>query len=126
MSLETEIRESEGLVVHTITGELSLDEVKQATVRLFSNPAFRPDMSILVDLREGTANALSQQDLDDFVELTQAMDEKRGNGRSAILAARDVDFGIGRILQALLDGSSRSLQVFRDYKQALKWLLAPR
>jgi hypothetical protein len=123
MPLITSIDEEAGLATHTITGELSLEEVMQAMVTLFTSPKFRPDMAILVDISCGSAKTLSQEDIDEFVNLTRAMGEKRGSGRSAILAAKDLDYGIGRIIQALLDDTPRALRVFRDRDVAIHWLL---
>jgi hypothetical protein len=125
MPLVTRIDVEAGLATHTITGELSLEDVMQAMVKLFTNPDFRPDMAILVDISQGSAETLSQEDIDEFVNLTRAMGEKRGTGRSAILAAQDLDYGIGRIIQALLDDTTRDLRVFRDRDVCLQWLLEP-
>jgi len=126
MPLVTSIDTKAGLAIHTITGELSLEDVMKAMVNLFTNPEFRPDMAILVDISDGSAETLSQEDIDEFVNLTRAMGEKRGSGRSAILAAKDLDYGIGRIIQALLDDTTRDLRVFRDRDVCLQWLLEPR
>ena len=123
MPLITTIDEESGLATHTITGELSLEDVMQGMVTLFTSPKFRPDMAILVDISDGSAKTLSQEDIDEFVNLTRAMGDKRGSGRSAILAAKDLDYGIGRIIQALLDDTTRALRVFRDRQAAIDWLL---
>ena len=125
MPLVTSIDAKAGLATHTITGELSLEDVMKAMVNLFTHPEFRPDMAILVDISNGSAETLSQEDIDEFVNLTRAMGEKRGSGRSAILAAKDLDYGIGRIIQALLDDTTRDLRVFRDRDVCLQWLLEP-
>ena len=123
MPLSTTIDSEAGLATHTITGELSLEDVMEGMVTLFTNPLFRPDMAILVDISAGSAKTLSQDDIVEFVNLTRALGDKRGSGRSAILADKDLDFGIGRIIQALLDDTSRSLRVFRDRQACLDWLL---
>lgn len=123
MPLDTHIDAASGLATHTITGELSLEEIMKAMVTLFTHPDFRPDMAILVDISQGSAEFLSQEDIDEFINLTRAMGEKRGGGRSAILAAHDLDYGIGRIIQALLDDTQRDLRVFREREVALQWLL---
>lgn len=122
MSFVTEIDSQQGLVTHTITGELRIEDVRKATVNLFTNPEFRPDMAILVDLRDGTATTLGPADIKELVDMTRAMDEKRGSGRSAILAERDSNFGIGRLIQALLSSTGRKIGVFHEMDEALDWL----
>ena len=46
-------------------------------------------------------------------------------GRTAILVARDLDFGIARMFQALAEQVDVEYQVFRDEADAIEWLLSP-
>ena len=122
MSIDTIIDSQQNLVIHIVSGPLLLSEVKQATHRLFADPNFRTEMNILVDLRNGTVKNLSQSDIEEFVALNIQMGKQRGDGRSAIATGREVDFGIARQLQAMLDNTPRKLGVFRDYQKAIDWL----
>ncbi|MDH5359036.1 MAG: hypothetical protein OEX03_00670 [Gammaproteobacteria bacterium] len=122
MSIDTIIDSNQNMVIHIVTGPLMLNEIKQATVQLYSDPHFRPSMNILVDLRNGTVRNLSQQDIEDFVAMNVQMGQQRGAGYSAIVTARDIDFGIARQIQSMLDSTSRRLGVFRDYQAGVDWL----
>lgn len=122
MSIDTIIDSNQNMVIHIVTGPLMLNEIKQATVQLYSDPHFHPSMNILVDLRNGTVRNLSQQDIEDFVAMNVQMGQQRGAGYSAIVTARDIDFGIARQIQSMLDSTSRRLGVFRDYQAAVDWL----
>ena len=122
MSIDTIIDSNQHMVIHIITGPLMLKEIQQATVNLYNDPHFQTTMSILVDLRNGTVRNLSQQDIEEFVALNIRMGQQRGAGNSAIVTARDIDFGIARQLQSMLDNTSRRLGVFRDYQSAVDWL----
>ncbi|MBD3610347.1 MAG: hypothetical protein HUJ30_07330 [Gammaproteobacteria bacterium] len=122
MGVVSTIDSKRNLVIHSVAGELTLSDIKVAAVKLYDNPDFRADMGILVDLRDGTAKDLSNDDIQEFIMMTRAMDEKRGTGRTAFLAERDVDYGISRIFKSLLDDTSRRIGVFRDHQQAIDWL----
>lgn len=122
MSIDTIIDSNQHMVIHVITGPLMLNEIKQATVNLYSDPHFQATMNILVDLRNGTVRNLSQNDIEEFVALNVQMGQQRGAGNTAIVTARDIDFGIARQLQSMLDNTSRKLGVYRDYQAAVDWL----
>lgn len=122
MSLTTEINKENGLVTHYINGELNIEDIRHATISLYSNPDFRPDMAILVDLRQGTANSLSSADIDELVAMTRSMDDRRGDGRSAILADRRANLGIGKLIGALLNDTQRKIGVYDDEQEAMNWL----
>lgn len=122
MSIDTIIDSNQNMVIHIITGPLMLNEIKQATIQLYSDPHFRPDMNILVDLRNGTIKNLSQHDIEAFVAMNVQMGQQRGAGYSAIVTSRDIDFGIARQIQSMLDNTSRRLNVFRDYQSGVDWL----
>lgn len=122
MSIDTIIDSNQHMVIHIITGPLMLKEIKLATLELYNDPHFQTTMNILVDLRNGTVRNLSQQDIEEFVALNIQMGHRRGAGHSAIVAFRDIDFGIARQLQSMLDNTPRKLGVFRDYQLAVEWL----
>jgi hypothetical protein len=122
MSLYTTIDTKTGLATHFIKGELDIEDIRHATIALYSDPDFNPNMAILVDLREGSANSLTADDIDELVVMTRAMDDKRGNGRTAILAERRANIGIGKLLAALLNDTQRKIGVFDDEGEALHWL----
>ncbi|MDH5182415.1 MAG: hypothetical protein OEX12_00875 [Gammaproteobacteria bacterium] len=122
MAIDTIIDSNQHMVIHIVTGPLMLNEIKQATVRLYSDPHFQATMNILVDLRNGTVRNLSQRDIEEFVIMNVQMEQQRGAGHTAIVTARDIDFGIARQLQAMLDNTPRKLGVFRDYQLAVDWL----
>jgi hypothetical protein len=60
-----------------------------------------------------------------LAELAARMDPPSGSGMLAIVAPRDVTFGLGRMYQAYREQSERSTKqvgVFRTLDEALRWL----
>lgn len=123
MSITKQIEQSKELTIFTGNGELSFDEVLK-TIRSFY--ATNPTLNVLCDLRQASAEQISSSQVNQIAELIQKLKRIRKGGRTAIVSTRDVTFGVARMLEALIyipnDDFSYELKVFRDIKDAVRWL----
>ncbi|MBI3880717.1 MAG: hypothetical protein HY301_11740 [Verrucomicrobia bacterium] len=108
-----------GVVFSKVTGVLTLADVLDHMERLVRHPDFRPEFNQLLDFREATNMALSN-------------DEVRGLARKNIFSAlsrrafvvsSDLQFGLSRVFathrELLGEGG---ILVFREMQEALNWL----
>jgi hypothetical protein len=118
----TQIDGTAGLVTHTGTGDLTLEEMVAAFEERLHHPGFRPGMKILWDCREASFATLSNDQIQRLIEHNGRLQNARGGGMSAIVVSRDLDYGIGRVFQAYADGLPWDTMVFRDLESAMAWL----
>ena len=123
MPITKQVEQSQQLTIFTGTGELSFDEVLN-NIRLFY--AASPTLNVLFDLRQASAERISSSQVNQIAELVQKLKRVRKGGRTAIVSARDVTYGVARMLEALInipnDDCAYELRVFRDIKDATRWL----
>jgi hypothetical protein len=114
-----------GLVTHTGTGEMSIDEIKTAFEARLENPDFRPGMRVLWDCRKATISALSTGGIQGLIAFNIRHADARGEGMSAIVVSKDVDFGVGRMFEAHAQDLPWQTKIFRDLESATQWLSGP-
>jgi len=120
--VRTLIDTSAGLVIHEAEGPLSLDEIESEVQATLANPAFRPGMKTVWDLRDASIATLSEDAVRSLIEFNLVRKEQRGGGRAAIVASQDADFGIARMFQAYAEALPWETMVFRGLDDALPWL----
>jgi hypothetical protein len=112
---------SEERAVVTGRGDLELDDVVAALDQLYSDAQFQPDMKLLWDLRDART-AVTAGDVRSIVHFVSQHREARGEGKSAVVMGRDVDYGMARVAQVHLEPLGIELAVFRELEEAEQWL----
>lgn len=96
--------------------EATLDSIR----RLPTEPGFEPDFLVLVDLRKSGW-------IPEVEEIRRIADEfaglsKRFQNRIALLAEREVDFGIARMASSFVEARGIQMAAFKDRSDAERWL----
>jgi hypothetical protein len=118
----THVDEAAGFATHTATGDLTLDEIGEAFEALLEDPAFKPGLPVLWDLREASITSLSNLEIQQLLKLNAKRKDARGSGRAAILVSKEVDYGIARMFQVYAEELPWETMVFRDFSQAEPWV----
>jgi len=119
--ISVDVQPSEQRVVLTCRDDLVSDDIVAALERVYADPQFAYGMNVLCDLRDARPD-LTAGDIRRIVDFVSRNREARGAGRSAVVASRDVDYGMARIAQVYLEPLGVELAVFRDMQQAARWL----
>ncbi len=99
----------------------SLAEWQAAVDSVAVHPEYRPGMGVVHDWRKHS-RALEMAEIEARSRYLSA--SPLGSIRWALLVERAVDYGMGRMAEALLDGSSVHLRVFQDKAEAEAWARA--
>jgi len=113
----------QGVAVVRIGGTLTPEKILLANEALVQHPEFRSGDDAIWDLRDVDATRLRVDDLREITRRLADRDELRGFHRSAMVTARDVEFGITRMYEALSGGRPHKVAVFRSMERARSWLL---
>jgi hypothetical protein len=108
------------LVRMTLSGSLTSAELRDVGNRLATDPSFRPDMALLVDLSEASADALSSQDIRGLASTSKF----NRDARRAFVADNAAMYGIARMFGTYGELNERLPQarVFRTMVEAEAWL----
>jgi hypothetical protein len=109
------------LMVLTGTGSITTEEVMAAMEEMYAGS---PTRLVLWDLSHADITSIGFDDVKNISKLTVRYAGVREDGKTAIIAAQQVAFGIGRVYESLLDGSSEPIrvQVFWTLEEALAFL----
>jgi len=106
------------MVVTTVTGIVSVEEMLAHLRTLAKDPRYRQDFRGLSDYTNAEPFKATGEDV---WRLAEALPVAEG-ARRAILVASDLHYGFGRIVESVRDRPGVSIAVFRDRAQALAWL----
>jgi len=122
MPLRYKIIENKRLVYVLGTEIVTFDELVENIKELSDDPLYKPPMRKLVDYRRLQMIELSMQESERFAQEKELRRASFENEQCAIVAPKDVNFGIARMHAALMDQSTMTTKVFRDLEDARAWL----
>ena len=114
------ILSEEKLIVICNWKETSVEEIEKFSQNLQSDPCFSQSFDTILDNSEHEQPYTS----DEMHRLSKPRsDVNFPAGRVAIVAPKDVEFGMSRMHKALSDDQTpHNINVFRDIDSALKWI----
>lgn len=110
---------SPNLTCHIVKEDLTVDVLMRILKEFWEG---NPTQNVLWDLREATMRRLTQDEIQMVASYTSTHPEKKRGGKTAFVVSRDVDYGVGRIIEALTGHLHYEIQVFRTFKEATEWL----
>lgn len=125
MPITSQVDKTKNLVIYTLTGELTLDDI-QSTIKSFWE-AHELTLNALWDARRAKLTNLESSDMESITALigqyTHRFEEREG-GKSAVVASSDLQYGLSRILGTLYEIKDfpTKLQTFRQMDEAMEWL----
>ncbi len=124
MGVTYRVDDDRDILFETWTGALSEDEIVRFYVQLAEGPKLKPGLSILIDVRAVETAELSADGVRSIVSSFKMRNEVSGMGRIAMVATKDLLYGYGRVMLALVDGTPQAPEtmVFRDLESAMIWL----
>lgn len=117
--IKTSIDYQLDLTVHTVSGDLTSQELLDKLDTYYQG---RPTQLILWDFMNGTWSGITFDQLQELMR--KAKKYSRKGGKTAFVFSKDIDFGIGRMVETYgeLEKYDYEFSSFRDMKDAEKWL----
>jgi len=83
-----------------------------------------PTKRVLWDLSNASVASITADHVSQIAYLSLENEDVMKGGKTAVVASKDIDFGLARSFEAQTAGEQRDLMVFRTYKEAAEWLEA--
>jgi len=105
-----------------LKGSYTPEEMMKTFMNALNDPLFPENARFLLDVRE--SSELSERSYDDIRSLAQffAAHSDRVGGRCAIVADKEVHYGLSRMGAAFAEISGAKVEVFKDINEAILWL----
>jgi len=105
-------------------GDFTAADHQRMTEDILSQKFWKPGMNVLFDHRNLNFGVTSVPLMKEIGNTHIENDAQIGNGKAAILMKSLPDFARGRQFEVITEGKiAANIQVFRDEKKALAWLL---
>jgi hypothetical protein len=123
MPISYQLDLTRNLILTAASGVLTDDDVLTLKRQLATDPAVRAGMSELSDVRGVTDLQVTTQGVRRMVWHDARLEPNAPAPRIAIVATQDVIFGMARMYQQLASDARPEVGIFRDYNEALQWLV---
>jgi hypothetical protein len=126
MPISFHFRPEYNLVICAQIGKVDDEEFLASYTRLFNGNRYDPTMNLLVDLSRADSSERSGFVLQNFAAFVQKrLEENKTKPMVAVIAPRDVSFGLARMYEALANMIPWNFVVFRTAGEALAWMALP-
>lgn len=122
MRISYEIDAERRLVVTTVQGEVTAEDLRLHAEAMASDPQRRGTLDEIVDLTGATESSIATRAIRDFAQLMREKDRNTPGTKLALVAPANAAFGLARMFEAYRQHPSFEIQVFRDGASALRWL----
>ncbi|UCG85271.1 MAG: hypothetical protein JSW71_15210 [Gemmatimonadota bacterium] len=123
MAVKSTIDPNSGVIVHSVAGDTSLDELVRALERIVDHPLYQPGADALWDFSGAEVRNVDGKELRNLVRQVRQRLAGRDTGyKVALVAPRDVDYGLARMYEAYASELPIELSVFRSSGDAWDWL----
>jgi len=117
------IYEEHGFFLSTWVGDISDSDLLSTYKQLFESEDYQPGFHEIADMRNVQMGGVTTQGLRRLASMVERYLAGQCEGfKTAIIAPKDLPFGLSRQYEFLSDESPERVMVFREPKEALKWI----
>ena len=123
MTIDHKIFGEQGIVITTLVGAVTDADILPGYMRLYEDENWKPGYHEIVDLRNAKMDGVTAEGLRSLSVMVEGyVAGKCDRFKSAVVAPKDLPFGLARLYEALSEESPESVKVFRNMKDALGWV----
>ena len=119
--IETKYDLTKALTIIKAVGKMKADDFHEWTANYYTG---KVTSLALWDLTEADLSEIQTEDLRHDAEHTKALAEVRKGGKTAIVSANSLEYGLSRMLETFYDMEEVpfEIQVFHTINEAMEWL----
>lgn len=126
MSITYFTRQEYKLIIIVHSEKVTDDEFLSFYTKLYNSQTFDPSVNMLVDLRETNSALRSSEVLHMFADFVKRrLEDVSTRPKVAVVAPKDLSFGLARMYEAFADSVPWNFAVFRAMDAALAWMGVP-
>ena len=124
MPIAVEYDPSTRVITYRVTGDPSIGEMTATADERRTHPDRALGLHVVWDLRAADLRALDSGMLRQSVaEAAKRLEDESPDQRIAVIASRDLEFGMARVFEAYAGGPPSRIRVFRTDEGVMPWLL---
>ena len=108
--------------IATYSGFVDDEDLRTAYDALLASGEFDPAMDVVSDLSEVTRYDVSAEGLRELARTFAPYNAAMAGARLAIVAPKDVIYGMARMFEILRSDAPQEIRIFRDLEEAREWI----
>ena len=121
MKINTFVDKKSSIIIHTITGEITFEEIMASYEALLSHPDFQEDMFAVWDIRNADASKFDSQDVIRLARYFETQIKNRAAYKVAVIVSRDLEYGLSRTYQVAAADLPAKIGIFINLEDAKEW-----
>ena len=122
MIVNTFVDKKASVIIHTVTGEITFENIKSSYEAILSHPNFQEDMSVIWDIRDADASKFNSQDVIRLARYFETQLKSRAKFKVAVIVSRDLEYGLSRMYQVAAADLPAKIGIFINLEDAKKWI----
>ena len=122
MKVNTVVDKRDEIMIHTVTGEMTIDEIKSSYETILTHPDFRIDMNSIWDMRDADASKFESQDVIRIARYFETQFKNRAEFKVAVIVSRNLEYDLSRMYQVAAADLPAKIRIFHNLEEAKKWL----
>jgi hypothetical protein len=122
MKVNTVVDQAASIMIHTVTGEMTIDEIKSSYEAILSHPEFQEDMNSIWDIRDADASKFDRQDVIRIARYFETQLKNRAEFKVAVIVSRIFEYDLSRTFQVAAADLAAKIGIFHNLEEAKKWL----
>ncbi len=122
MTVNTVVDKKALVVIHTVTGEITFQEVKSSYESVCAHPDFKENMNSIWDLRDADASKFDSQAVIKIARYFETQTKTRTKYKAAVIVSRDLEYGLSRKYQVAAADLPAKIGIFINLEEAKKWV----
>ena len=119
--IETTVDDQHDLTIHSCSGSLTKEEFMDAIQSFYKE---NPTRYVIWDFAKASLADIPSDCVRRSTEMVKRLGVARRNGKSAVIASSDLEYGLARMFQIMTDNGEIpfKIKVFRYFGEATQWL----
>jgi len=122
MPVKTVIDKKTGVMIRTVTGKITFEEIKSSYEASVTHPNFQKDMNVIWDVRDADASKFDNQDVIRIARYFETQLKDHADYKVAVIVSRDLEFGLSRTYQVAAADLPAKIEIFINLEDAKKWV----
>ncbi|MBU0767738.1 MAG: hypothetical protein KJ687_01410 [Proteobacteria bacterium] len=122
MIVNTVVDKKGTVMIHTVTGEITFEEIKSSYEAILLHPDFQRDMYAIWDVRDADASKFDSQDVIRLARYFETQIKNRAEFKVAVIVSRDLEYGLSRMYQVAAADLPAKIGIFINLEEAKKWV----
>ena len=122
MKVNTVVDKKAEVMIHTVTGKMTVEEIKSSYESVRSRPDFQENMNSIWDIRDADASKFDSQDVIKVARYFETQTKNRAKYKTAVIVSRDLEYGLSKIYQVAAADLPAKIGIFNNLEEAKKWV----